>query len=178
VRHKCSGIEVVDGLPEEEPEMNEQAIVAVSRKLQLILGEALMQSPALMETDQHIVLTSPAEMPRDRHTRLGLYLYRVSEHALSRPEAMQIQGPLGFSLSYMVVPVGPDAALCQQILGRILRTLHQYGKLRVPEAGGELDLALVSYPLEETLGLWTALETPFTCALYYVVRIVRLAEPK
>ena len=156
--------------------MGEKAIVAVSEALRTILVEAMLQDPPLVEKDEHVVLGSPADIPRDRHARLGIFLYGVSEHVLSRPEAMRIKGPLGFSLSYLIVPLGPEAALCQQMLGRVLRTLHQHAKLQVPEAGGELDLMLLRHPLEEALRFWSALDTPYQCALYYDVRIVRLVE--
>ncbi len=158
--------------------MGERAIAAVSEALRGILGQALLRDPALVEKEEHVVLASPAEMPRDRHTRLGIFLYRVSEHPLSRPQAMQIRRPLGFSLFYLIAPMGPDALHCQHILGRVLRTLYEHAKLQVPEAGGELDVTLLSHPLEEALQLWSALDTPHTCALYYTVRIVRLVDPR
>jgi|GEM_PF-3313622 len=156
--------------------MRERAIAAVSEALRAILAEALLDEPALVDSSDKITLASPAEMPRDRHTRLGIFLYRLSEHVLSRPEAMQIQGPLGFVLSYLIVPVGPDAMQCQHILGRVLRTLHEHSKLHVPDAGGELGLALLRHPLDEAIHLWSALDTPYQCALYYDVRIVRLGD--
>jgi hypothetical protein len=156
--------------------MEERAIAAVSEALRETLAEALLGDPALVDQDDHVALASPADMPRDRHTRLGIFLHRVSEHVLSRPEAMRIRGPLGFVLSYLIVPLGPDPMRCQQILGRVLRTLHEHQKLQVPEAGGELDLMLLRHPLEEAIGLWSALDTPYQCALYYDVRIVRLAD--
>jgi hypothetical protein len=156
--------------------MGERAIAAVSETLQRIVGETLMEEAALLDSAEHVVLSSPAEMPHDRRTRVGIFLHQVSEHALSRPQAMQIRGPLGFSLSYMIFPVGPDAALCQHILGRLLRTLYDHTTLQVPEAGGEVDLALATYSLDQMLSLWSALDTPYSCALYYVVRIVRLPD--
>ena len=105
-----------------------------------------------------------------------MYLYRVHEHVLSRPEAMEIRGPLGFALSYMVAPVGPNAERCQQILGRVLRTLHAHGKLNLAEAGGEVEIRLLRHPVEEALQLWTALQAPYSCALYYDARIVQLGD--
>jgi len=155
--------------------MSELAIVAVSRMLRDILVEGLLRDPPVLEKPEHVVLSSPAEIPRDRHMRLALFLYRVHEHVLSRPEALEIRGPLGFALSYMVVPVGPDAEKCQQILGRVLRTLYAHSKLDVREAGGEVELRLLRHSLEEALQLWSALQTPFCCALYYDLRIVQLA---
>lgn len=154
--------------------MGERAIAAVSEALRGILAKSLLDEPPLVEENEHVVLASPIAIPLDRHTRLGIFLYRVSEHVLSRPEAMHIKGPLGFSLSYLIVPLGPNAVRCQQILGRVLRTLYGHSKLQVPEAGGELDLTLLRHPLEEAIGLWSALDTPYQCALYYDVRIVRL----
>lgn len=156
--------------------MGDRAIAAVSETLREMLAQALLGDPALLEGEEHVVLASPAEMPHDRHTRLGIFLYRVAEHPLSRPEAMQIRGPLGFTLSYLIVPVGPDATRCQHILGRVLRTLHENARLRVPEAGESVDLTLIRHPLEETLRLWSALDTPYACAIYCDVRIVQLAE--
>ena len=156
--------------------MGERAINAVSAALQTILTEALLCDPSLVESADKVVLASPAEMPRDRHTRLGIFLYRVNEHVLSRPEAMQIQGPLGFVLSYLIAPVGPEEARCQHILGRVLRTLHEHSKLQVPEAGGELSLTLLRHPLDESIHLWSVLGSPYQCALYYDVRIVRLGD--
>ncbi len=159
-----------------EQQMGERAIAAVSEALRGILAEALLEEPPLLDKDEHVLLASPADIPRDRHTRLGIFLYRVSEHVLSRPEAMRIKGPLGFLLSYLILPVGPDAAQCQQVLGRVLRTLYQHPMLQVPEAGGELELTLLRHPLEEAMQLWSALDTPYQPALYYDVRIVRLAD--
>jgi len=156
--------------------MAERGITAVSETLRQILAEALLREPALLEKDEHVVLLSPAEIPHDHRTRLGLFLYRVSEHALSRAEAMRIQGPLGFTLSYLLVPVGPDALRCQHILGRVLHTLYDHPKLHIPEAGGDVELILLTHSLEEATQLWTALDTPYTCALYYSVRIVRLSD--
>jgi hypothetical protein len=156
--------------------MGERAIAAVSEELRAILAEALLREPPLVEKDEHVVLASPADMHLDRHTRLGIFLYRVHEHVLSRPEAMRIKGPLGFALSYLMVPVGPDPARSHQILGRVLRTLHDCSELEVPEAGGQLDLALVRHALDEAMRLWSALDTPYQCALYYDVRIVRLTD--
>ncbi len=156
--------------------MGDQAIAAVSETLRGILAQALLDDPALVEGQEHVILASPAEMPHDRHTRLGIFLYRVAEHPLSRPEAMQIRGPLGFSLSYLIVPVGPDAMRCQHILGCVLRTLHENARLRVPEAGESVDVTLIRHPLEESTQLWSALDTPYTCAIYCDVRIVQLAE--
>ena len=156
--------------------MAERAIAAVSQALREILAEALLREPSLVDKNDHVVLASPVDMPRDRHTRLGVYLYRVSEHVLSRPEAMRIKGPLGFVLSYLIVPLGPDPAQCQQILGRVLRTLHEHPTLQVPEAGGELELMLLRHPLEEAIRLWSAVDTPYQCALYYDVRIARLTD--
>jgi hypothetical protein len=156
--------------------MGEGAIAAVSETLREILAEALLREPSLVDKNDQVVLASPVDMPRDRHTRLGIFLYRVSEHVLSRPEAMRIKGPLGFVLSYLIVPLGPESVRCQQILGRVLRTLHEHSKLQVPEAGGELDLMLLRHPLEEAIRLWSAVDTPYQCALYYDVRIARLAD--
>jgi hypothetical protein len=156
--------------------MGDRAIAAVSETLREIVTQALLDDPALLEGKEHVVLASPADMPHDRYTRLGIFLYRVAEHPLSRPEAMQIRGPLGFSLSYLIVPVGPDAIHCQHILGRVLRTLYENAKLRVPEAGETVDLTLIRHPLEESLQLWSALDTPYTCAIYCDVRIVQLME--
>jgi hypothetical protein len=158
--------------------MGERAIAAVSEVLRGILVQSLLHEPPLVEKEEHIVIGSPAEMPHDRHTRVGIFLYRANEHPLSRPEAMEIRGPLGFSLSYMIVPVGPDETRCQQILGRVLRTLHEHARLEVPEAGGELDLTMLRHPLEEALQLWSALDTVYACALYYDVRIVQLIDPR
>ena len=154
--------------------MGERAIAAVSSALREILASALAAEPPLVEREDYIVLASPTEMPRDRHARLGVFLYRVNQHVLSRPEAMEIRGPLGLVLSYMLVPIGPDAELSQAILGRVLRTLHQHTKLEVPEAGGKVELRLLTHPLDEPLKLWTALGTPYSCALYYDVRIVQV----
>jgi hypothetical protein len=156
--------------------MAEIAITAVSEELREILAEAMLREPPLVENKEHVVVSSPVEMPRDRHTRLGIFLYRVSEHVLSRPEAMHIKGPLGFVLSYLMVPLGPDALHCQQILGRVLCSLHEHSKLTVPDAGGELDLALLRHPLDEAIHIWSALDAPYQCALYYDVRIVRLGD--
>ncbi len=156
--------------------MGESAIVVVSEALRGILAEALLCAPPLVDTSDEIVLASPAEMPHDRHTRLCIFLYRVHEHVLSRPEAMQIKGPLGFVLSYLIVPVGPDATHCQHVLGRVLRTLHEHAELQIPEAGGELSVSLLRHPLEEANRLWSALQTPYQCALYYDVRIARLGD--
>jgi hypothetical protein len=140
--------------------MGERAIAAVSEVLRGILVQSLLHEPPLVEKEEHIVIGSPAEMPHDRHTRV------------------EIRGPLGFSLSYMIVPVGPDETRCQQILGRVLRTLHEHARLEVPEAGGELDLTMLRHPLEEALQLWSALDTVYACALYYDVRIVQLIDPR
>ncbi len=156
--------------------MGERAIAAVSETLRQTIADALLHEPALVEKEEHVVIGSPTDMPRDRHTRVGIFLYRVSEHPLSRPEAMEIRGPLGFSLSYMIVPVGPDEVQCQQILGRVLHTLYEHARLKVPETGGELDLTLLRHPLEEACQLWAALDTPYACALYYDVRIVQLLD--
>lgn len=156
--------------------MAEDAIAAVSRALRDIVAEALVQEPALVEKPEHVVLSSPAEIPRDRHARLAVFLYRVNEHVLSRPEAMEIRGPLGFALSYVLAPVGPDAVRCQQMLGRVLRVLHASGTQRIAQVGGEVEIRLLRHSLEEALQLWTALQTPFTCALYYDVRIVQLGD--
>jgi len=156
--------------------MTERGIAAVSESLRQILVEAMLREPALVEKSEHVLLASPAEIPHDRHTRLGLFLYRVSEHALSRAEAMRIQGPLGFTLSYLIVPVGPDALRCQHILGRVLHVLYDHPKLQVPDAGEDVELVLLTHSLEEATQLWTALDTPYACALYYSVRIVRLSN--
>jgi len=156
--------------------MGERAIAAVSQALQEILVESLLHDPALIDDTEGVVLMSPAEVTRDRHTRLCLFLYRIHEHVLSRPEAMQIKGPLGFVLSYLITSVGPDAVRCQHILGRVLRTLHQHAELQIPEAGGEVSLSLLRHPLEEALQLWSALQTPHQCALCYDVWIVKLGD--
>jgi hypothetical protein len=156
--------------------MGEPAIAAVSETLREILAKALLREPSLVDKNDQVLVASPVDVPRDRHTRLGIFLYRVSEHVLSRPEAMRIKGPLGFALSYLIVPLGPDPVQCQHILGRVLRTLHEHSKLTVPEAGGELDLMLLRHPLEEAMRLWSALDAPYQCALYYDVRIVQLAD--
>lgn len=87
---------------------------------------------------------------------------------------MHTKGPLGFVLSYLIVPLGTDAVHCHHIQGRVLHTLHQHAELHVPEAGGELTLSLLRHPLEKAIQLWTALHTPYQCTLYYDVRIVRL----
>jgi hypothetical protein len=158
--------------------MGERAIAAVSEALRGIVVESLMSQPPLVEKEEHIVIGSPAEMPHDRHTRVGIFLYRASEHPLSRPEAMEIRGPLGFSLSYMIVPVGPDETRCQHVMGRVLRTLHDRARIQVPEAGGELDVTILRHPLEEALQLWSALDTAYACALYYDVRIVQLIDSR
>jgi len=156
--------------------MGERAIAAVSEALRKILAEAMLRNPPLVERDDYVVLCSPTEIPHDRHTRLGIFLYHVSEHVLSRPEAMHIGGPLGFSLAYLITPVGQDPLRCQEILARALRTLYDHARLQVPEAGGELDVAPLRHPLEEKLQLWSALDTPYSLALYYDVRIVRLID--
>ena len=156
--------------------MGERAIAAVSEALRQTIADALLHEPALVEKEEHVIIGSPAEMPHDRHTRVGIFLYRVHEHVLSRPEAMHIKGPLGFVLSYLVVPLGPDPARCQEIVARVLRTLHEHAKLTVPEAGGELDVSLLRHPLEEALQLWSALDTPYQCGVYCEVRIVRLED--
>ena len=89
---------------------------------------------------------------------------------------MEIRGPLGFSLSYMIVPVGPDEVHCQHILGRVLHSLYEHARLKIPESGDELDVMLLRHALEEACQLWEALDTPYTCALYYDVRIVQLLD--
>jgi hypothetical protein len=158
--------------------MGERAIAAVSETLRAMLAEAMLRDPSLVERDEHVLLASPAEIPHDRHTRLGIFLYHIAEHVLSRPEAMHIRGPLGFSLSYLITPVGPDPLLCQEIMARVLRDLHDRARINVQEAGGELEVALLRHTLEEKLQLWAALDTPYSCALYYGVRIVQLiCEP-
>jgi hypothetical protein len=156
--------------------MSERGIVAVSSTLRDILSESLLQPPPLLETSDDIILTSPVEAAGDRQTRLSIFLYRIHEHVLSRPEAMQIRGPLGFVLSYMIVPLGSDAARCQSILGRVLRALYLHAELQVPEAGNEVNLALLRRSPEEVSRLWSALQVPYRCALYYDVRIVRLGN--
>jgi hypothetical protein len=158
--------------------VTETAIAAVSECLRGMLAQTLLEPPPLVEGDGQVVLASPSEVPRDRHTRLCVFLYRVHEHVLSRPEAMQIHGPLGFVLSYLVTPSGPDVGLCQHILGRVLRTCYSHSVLRVDEAGGELQLTLVRHALEEMLQIWSALDAPYQCSLCYEVRIVKLGDPE
>jgi hypothetical protein len=156
--------------------MGERAIALVSEALRGILAAALLDNPALIEATDKVLLASPGDMPHDRHTRLCVYLYRIHEHALSRAEAMHIQGPLGFILSYLIVPVGPDAIQCQHILGRVLRALHDHAMLRVPDAGGELQVTALRHPLGEAARLWQALDAPFQCSLCYEVRIVKVGD--
>jgi hypothetical protein len=157
--------------------MGERAVAAVSGALRGILAQALVQAPSLVAVDGHVVLASPSDVPRDRHTRLCLFLYRIHEHALSRPEAMRIHGPLGFVLSYLVTPVGPDPVLCQHVLGRVLRTFYSHSTLRVDDAGGELQLTLLRHAPEEMAQIWSALDAPFQCSVCYEVRIVKLGDP-
>ena len=156
--------------------MGERAIAAVSEALQEMLANSLLREPPLIDSAKNVVFTSPAEVPRDRHTRLCIFLYRIHEHVLSRPEAMQIKGPLGFVLSYLIAAIGPDGAHLQHILGRVLRTLHQHSEWQVRDAGGEQSLSLLRHPLEEALQLWSALQTSYQCALQCNVRIVRLDD--
>jgi len=156
--------------------MGEKAITSVSQALRDMLAEALLDNPPLIEATDKVLLASPSDMPHDRHTRLCVFLYRIYEHALSRAEAMHIQGPLGFVLSYLIVPVGPDATHCQDILGRVLRALHEHAILQVPEAGGELQVTALRHPLEEAAQLWRALDTPYQCGLCYEVRIVKVGD--
>ena len=156
--------------------MGERAIAAVSAALRDTLAAALLNAPPLIDHDDKVILASPVEVPHDRHTRLCIFLYRIHEHVLSRPEAMQIKGPLGFVLSYLIVPIGPDAERCQHMLGRVLRTMHEHAELQIPEAGGELSLSLLRHPLEEAIHLWSALDIPYQCALYYEVRIVKVGD--
>ena len=156
--------------------MGENAIAAVSEALQQLLAEAMLSDPPLLESREHVVLASPAEMVRDRDTRLAIFLYRLHEHVLSRPEAMHIQGPLGFVLSYLIVPIGPEALPCQRILARVLRTLHVHAQLQIQEAGGELTVAVLRHQLEEATRMWSALRTPYRCAVYCEVRIARLGD--
>lgn len=156
--------------------MGQRAIAAVSEALRDILAETLLVEPALVEATDRVLLASPSDMPHDRHTRLCVFLYRIHEHALSRAEAMHIQGPLGFVLSYLIVPVGPDATQCQLILGRVLRALHEHSTLQVPEAGGELQVMPLRHSLEEAAQLWRALDAPYQCGLCYEVRIVKVGD--
>jgi len=62
---------------------------------------------------------------------------------------MQIEGPLGFVLSYLIATIGP---------------------------GGELSLSLLRHTSEEAVHLWSTLQTSYQYAFYYNARIVRLDD--
>ena len=154
--------------------MGEESIAFVSEALRALLATAMLEEPPLLESREHVVLASPADMPHDRHPRLGIFLYQVNEEALLRVEAGKEQRPLTVSLCYLVAPVGPDSLRCQKILARVLRTLYGRGRIRVPQTGDELELLLHQRSFEEQTRLWLALDTPYACALYYDVRSVPL----
>ena len=122
------------------------------------------------------IIASPADMSDDRHTRVGSFLCHVDRHVLYRPRAMHDRGPRGFSLAHLIAPEVPEPLRCQEIPARVLCMLCDPARIQVPEAGDELEVALEQHSVGEKMQLWSALDAPYPCALYYDGRMVRLTN--
>lgn len=163
-------------------------VSAVSATLRDLLLRHFRDSgdPSLATVD--VFLDSPRTL-RDQDTSIGvsLWMYRVTrnEHLLNHPppagEGQFPHQPLPIDLHYLVTPISDDAGDEQDLMGRILQTLHDHavvrgGELRdeLEDSGHELRVTLDALSLEDLTRVWNALQEPYSLSVPYQVSVVSI----
>lgn len=167
--------------------MKDSALVDVSESLRAVLFTGLSTEPALLTDPSAISFASPADLPAGRPARLSLYLYRVSEHALSRARRTDVGSPLHeegspleLVLYYLLTPYAATPEEEMRLLARVLQTLYEHPMLSGTHLQGELagnsalQVRIRAPEMEEWTTLWAALRTPMRLAISCEVRVARI----
>ncbi|MBC7265185.1 MAG: DUF4255 domain-containing protein [Chloroflexi bacterium] len=167
--------------------MKDSALVDVSESLRAVLFVGLTAEPALVTDSSAITFASPADLPAGRPSRLSLYLYRVTEHALSRARRTDVGSPLHeegspleLVLYYLLTPYAATPEEEMRLLARVLQTLYDHAVLSGADLRGELagssalQVRIRAPEMEEWIALWSALRTPMRLAISCEVRVARI----
>lgn len=167
--------------------MKDTALVDVSESLRAVLFAGLSAEPALLTDSSAITFASPADLPAGRPARLSLYLYRVTEHALSRARRTDVGSPLHeegspleLVLYYLLTPYAATPEEEMRFLARVLQTLYDHAVLSGADLKGGLEgnralqVRIRTPEIEEWTALWAALRTPIRLAVSCEVRVARI----
>jgi hypothetical protein len=166
-------------------------ILEASKKLQELIVAGLNEADGAPPANNagQIQLTNPADLPQLDGTLFSLWLYRVIENGFQKnvppvrtddPEVLR-PPPLALELYYLLTPFGGQEETRQQLLGQVMRKLHD--EPIVPLTSGnpddvreQLHIQLFRMSLEELTRIWEALTKPFRLSVVYQVRVVRLSS--
>jgi hypothetical protein len=134
-----------------------------------------------------IDLRSPREMRLDNEALgLSVWLYRVDAAAQARgmvptraPRGEAESQALAVEAHYLLTPIGETPGDEQQMLGRVLETLHQHPMLRGDELRGgladgkyEVRLTMETLTLAESTLLWQAMQEPYRLTVACLARVI------
>lgn len=167
------------------------AIRAVSKTLQLLLQDAITNSPDPQVQGVPIELASPREL-RDAATNaavnaVSLWLYRVARNAdlLNAPpervDDVLTRQPLPVNLYYLVAPITATSDNEQALLGKVLQVFADHTILGGTDLQDDLEgettelrLTFETLTLEELTRIWTSLGEPYQLSASYRVQVVRI----
>jgi hypothetical protein len=168
-----------------------QALSATSLTLREFLKNSLT-SVGLIDGTKHVSLDNPQEMEKRHHSGLSVWLYRIVRDdqtmnaPAERPSRNKVKRTcLPFRLHYLIAPIlktkGDSAETEQQILGRVIQSLHDNPILRGSDLKGNLEgknlelyLRLEPLTLEEITKIWDALDASYQLCVSYEVSVVRI----
>jgi hypothetical protein len=134
-------------------------------------------------------------------TRVNLFLYRVTENGSLKNQEIPGVGyprdyghpPLSLDLHYLLTVLGindSDESIAQQVLGDVMRVLHDYSVItdsllkrqledRILDASlqGQFEKIKISQSpmsLEDITKIWTALTKPYRLSVAYNVNVVQI----
>lgn len=172
------------------------ALRATSQTLVTFLRQRLQADPVLRTFfdpgaggAMQVTLDTPAEMTRRPAEGLSVWLYQVvrdPERLNAPPERVGLDRfrpvPLPLRLHYLMTPIredATDAALAQEVLGKVLQALYEHPTLRgadlqpgLSPATLEITARLEPMTLEEITRVWEALDESYRLSVSYEVTVV------
>jgi Pvc16 N-terminal domain len=164
-----------------------QALSATSKTLKLFLEDKL---DGLIGGTKIVSLNNPQQMAENHLTGLSVWLYRIVRDdqtlnaAAERPSRNKVKRTcLPFRFHYLIAPIlktkGDGAETEQQILGKVIQSLHDTPILRGGDLKGDLEgknlelyLRMEPLTLEEITKIWDALDASYQLCVSYEVSVV------
>jgi hypothetical protein len=146
--------------------------------------------PDIIDSEDDITLSSPADLETGNSKKLSLYLYRIMENQFLKNQEIHNNdpkkieyNPLAIDLFYIITPGTEDRKKDHILLGKIMQVFHDHAVVRGSILKGEslsgtdvqLRLVFYSLPFEEIIQLWQSFsEKSFHLSVCYQVTPVRI----